>query len=544
MIEAASLAQPHLIICPFLTSRVPAEIYNNFLTLIVHPGPPGDAGPSSLDWVLMGDDGSVADENQLLETNAWSQAGRSHWGVTVLQAVEEFDTGPVWAFEQFKININDPEVTKSSIYRGPVTDAVVTATLVALDRITMLAGRSLTVMPVPGPITSSKLLPRAESASEWSSLLSTDQLRVQKTISPKLVPGDSYRSLSITTQQPFQGGPTHRRPLLKAAQRSFNIRNDSAHNISRKIRSADSQPGCLTQIFGGFDLYIYGGIIEDRQHLLWQGATRNQAKDESSSAPEPGIILAQRDGAVCIATSDGKGIWVSHVRRVKRKEDAFLWPKVPATLGLHELGLLEDEFKPNTYCEPLDWSKASHSTYQSVWVDFDSYNDASHVAYVYFEFYNGAMGTAQCTQLLRVLEAALAAHTDEKPLAAVVLMGGKSYFSNGIALNVIEANGDPSGESWRNINRINDVVHMLLEVLPGRGITTIAALRGNCAAGGVAMAAACDFVVAGSGIVLNPAYGALALYGSEYHTLTYPARCGVQVAKQISSKMCPISESS
>src|SRR5258708_823440 len=67
MISATELSHPDLIICPFLTARVPREIYSNYLTLIIHPGPPGDVGPSALDWVLMGDDGSVEDASKLLK---------------------------------------------------------------------------------------------------------------------------------------------------------------------------------------------------------------------------------------------------------------------------------------------------------------------------------------------------------------------------------------------------------------------------------------------------------------------------------------------
>lgn len=36
MIEAVQMAKPDLIICPFLTRRVPKEIYENNVTLIVH----------------------------------------------------------------------------------------------------------------------------------------------------------------------------------------------------------------------------------------------------------------------------------------------------------------------------------------------------------------------------------------------------------------------------------------------------------------------------------------------------------------------------
>jgi hypothetical protein len=49
MVEAVTLAHPHLIICPFLTSFVPAKIYTKCMTLVVHPGAPGDGGPSALE---------------------------------------------------------------------------------------------------------------------------------------------------------------------------------------------------------------------------------------------------------------------------------------------------------------------------------------------------------------------------------------------------------------------------------------------------------------------------------------------------------------
>ncbi|KAH7142183.1 hydrogenase maturation factor hoxX [Dactylonectria macrodidyma] len=501
MIEAAALAQPDLIICPFLTSRVPSEIYTDYLTLIVHPGPPGDAGPSAIDWVLMGDDGTVPESSQLLQTRTWSRAGRSHWGVTVLQAVAELDAGPIWAFEQFEVDIDSPGVTKSKLYRGPITRAAITATLAALVRIATAAHRH-TCHP---------------STYAFS----------------RLVPEPAYRLASVTKQLPFLGGPTHRRPLLKAAHRDFDVRSDTASDISRRVRSADSQPGCLSRLFGGPSLYIYGGTIEERPDLL------------RGFEDDPGSIIACRDGAVCIATCDGKGIWITHVRRVKRKVDAMLWPKVPAAYGLCELGLIDDgTLRRSLTLTPrptVDWSKAAHSTHQEIWVDFASYPNARRVAYVYFDFYNGAMSTEQCSRLIEALEFVASTHVVERRLSAVVLMGGDSYFSNGIALNVIESSPDPAAESWRNINRIDDVVHMLLEDFPRRNITTVAALRGNSAAGGVALATACDTVIVGSETVLNPAYRALGLHGSEYHTLSYGGRCGAEGARRLLRDMVPIS---
>ena len=51
-----------------------------------------------------------------------------------------------------------------------------------------------------------------------------------------------------------------------------------------------------------------------------------------------------------------------------------------------------------------------------------------------------------------------------------------------------------------------------------RGIVTVACLRGNAAAGGVALAAACDVTIAARGVVLNPAYRGMGLHGSEFHS--------------------------
>ena len=130
MLDAVVLFEPDLVICPFLTTRVPKEVYERVLTLIVHPGPPGDAGPSAIDWLLMGDDGSIPGADATLEylNGDRIRPGRTHWGVTVLGAIEDFDAGPVWAFEQFPVNIDEKGLTKSELYRGPVTRAVITAT--------------------------------------------------------------------------------------------------------------------------------------------------------------------------------------------------------------------------------------------------------------------------------------------------------------------------------------------------------------------------------------------------------------------------------
>jgi hypothetical protein len=157
---------------------------------------------------------------------------------------------------------------------------------------------------------------------------------------------------------------------------------------------------------------------------------------------------------------------------------------------------------------------------------------------------NGAFSTTQCELLLKALQWAVMPERGNVKILALMVswhstdgfttayVQGGSYFSNGIALNTIEAAADPGKETWANINAIDDIVEFLVsdthherspfmrdqKPLCERGITTVACLRGNAAAGGVALAAACDMTIAANGIVLNPAYRAMGLHGSEFHS--------------------------
>ncbi|MBI3447077.1 MAG: hydrogenase maturation protein [Magnetospirillum sp.] len=110
-IDAVSLAKPDLIIAPFLKRAIPEAVWKNHLCLVVHPGPPGDRGPSALDWAVL--------------------EGHESWGITVLQAEAEMDAGPVWASRTFPLR----PATKSSLYRNEVADAAVEAVLDALSRL-------------------------------------------------------------------------------------------------------------------------------------------------------------------------------------------------------------------------------------------------------------------------------------------------------------------------------------------------------------------------------------------------------------------------
>ncbi len=98
---AVADADPDLILCPFLKHRVPQEVYERWTTVVVHPGPVGDRGPSSLDHAIL--------------------TRQERWGVTALSTVEEMDAGPVWATSTFPLP--DVPVAKSALYNGPVADA-------------------------------------------------------------------------------------------------------------------------------------------------------------------------------------------------------------------------------------------------------------------------------------------------------------------------------------------------------------------------------------------------------------------------------------
>jgi putative two-component system hydrogenase maturation factor HypX/HoxX len=109
-VEAVELARPDLVLAPFLKRRIPDAVWRSRVCLVVHPGPPGDRGPSALDWAVL--------------------EGAREWGVTVLQAEAEMDAGPVWESAGFPMR----EATKSSLYRNEVTEGAVTAVLACLER--------------------------------------------------------------------------------------------------------------------------------------------------------------------------------------------------------------------------------------------------------------------------------------------------------------------------------------------------------------------------------------------------------------------------
>jgi putative two-component system hydrogenase maturation factor HypX/HoxX len=280
--------------------------------------------------------------------------------------------------------------------------------------------------------------------------------------------------------------------LMKQADRKIEW-SDSTDTIIRKIRAGDSRPGVLDTIDGA-PYYLYGAHAED------------------TLKGQPGEIIARRDGAICRATGDG-AVWISHLRR----KDGGI--KLPATLALGEAAA-----GIPAIAAPDD---AGARTFREIW-----YEEADDVGYLHFDFYNGAMNTDQCRRLTDALVTAA-----QRPTRVLVLMGGPDFFSNGIHLNVIEAAADPADESWANINAMDDLVHAIILT---KSQLVISAMQGNAAAGGVTLALAADLVWAREGIVLNPHYRRMGLYGSEYWTYLLPRRVGAPCARELTTACLPV----
>lgn len=421
MERAVAEHRPELIVCPMLKQLIPESIWAKHRCLIVHPGPRGDRGPSSLDWAIA--------------------LGMRDWGVTVLQASGEVDGGEVWATRSFCPR----GVGKSSLYRHEVRRAAIEALVEAIGKFVDGSGVS---------------------------------------VSEPLDPND-------------QAVSGRARPLMTQEVRAIDWDSDCTDTVARKIRAAEGHPGVL-DVLGGTEFHLFG-VHHER-------ALRGRA----------GEIVAQRTGAICRATVDG-AVWITHLkRRDTPGERSF---KLPATRALALAGCECDV--PELPVNPDARLPAGH-TYREI-----RYEEYAGVGYLHFDFYNGAMSTEQCERL----HDAYVYARSRRQTRVIALMGGSDFFSNGIHLNVIEAAPDPSGESWRNLNAINDVVR---EIIQTDSHAVISALGGDAAAGGVPLALAADYVLAREDVVLNPYYQHMGgLYGSEYWTYLLPRRVGAETTARL-----------
>ena len=291
------------------------------------------------------------------------------------------------------------------------------------------------------------------------------------------------------------------RPAMRQADRAIDWERDDTATVLRKIHAADGAPGVRDAALG-VAVHLHGGHRE--------GVLR-------ADAP-PGTVFAQRDGAILRATRDG-AVWITHLRAAEGDEPRI---KLPAAtvLGKRLAGVPETPLAADAVVDAPTWREIR-------------YEEHGTVGWLFFEFHNGAMSTAQCAALAAALRAAKA-----RPTRAIVLAGGRDFWSNGLHLNEIEASAHPADESWRNIEAMNDVV---LEILETPRQLTIAALEGNAGAGGVFLALAADQVLARDGVILNPHYRAMGnLYGSEYWTYLLPRRMPEERARSMMESRLPV----
>lgn len=164
--EAVRRHRPDLVLAPVLRTVLPAEVRAARTCLVVHPGPIGDRGPDPLDRAIQ------------------EQAVR--WGVSVLQAADENDAGPVWAHVDCPV----PPVAKSDLYRGEIADAALSAILLAVHRF----------------------------------------------------------ASGTHTPQPRPAGRA--RPALRQENRRIDWEADSTERVLRVLRAADARPGVRDELLG------------------------------------------------------------------------------------------------------------------------------------------------------------------------------------------------------------------------------------------------------------------------------------------------------
>ena len=380
MIYAVSDDAPDLIVAPMLKIAIPDVVSSRYLCLIVHPGIKGDRGPSSLDWAIANDEKS--------------------WGVSILEAAPEFDAGPIWASHEFPLDADPP--SKSSLYRGPVTEAGLRGVLETVGRI---------------------------ETGEFKS--------------------GSWRPEKLSDALSYARGRL--RPPMKQADRAVDWMRDSTAAILRKVRAADSAPGVLGSLLGT-SCFLYGAHHEDR---IKGPPGRILARRDGA------ICIGTVDGAIWISHLKAKGHPKAHEGACHLAQSGIACDlcdaefctiagiKLPATqvLGPSLRGVPETPL-------PID-APTDHRTFREI-----VYTEEGQVGYLSFDFYNGAMSSSQC---YRLRDAFL--HARSRPTRVIALLGGPDFWSNGIHLNAIEASADPAEESWRNINAIDDLILEMLNTM-------------------------------------------------------------------------------
>ncbi|XP_052232097.1 hydrogenase maturation factor HoxX-like isoform X2 [Dreissena polymorpha] len=265
-----------------------------------------------------------------------------------------------------------------------------------------------------------------------------------------------------------------------------------AEDILVRVRMSDTTPGAIGH------LYIKNQLTELR---LFDGHIENEkgALGHLLKSYKPGVQVATKDNAVLIKCGGNQGVWIGHMKQgqkgLKLPSDRLLANALP-----HVTGPCGYQDIKEIRCGPI--------------------------CFLFFDFYNGAMGTRQAYRL----QSHLKSISEDSDIKLVALMGGERFFCTGIHLCELESSINKLEDALKNINAIDDVIKTVAEM---RNKTVVAVLRGNAGAGGAMMAAACDITIAHPGVFITPTYKAMHLYGSEYWTYFLPRRVGPEMAARL-----------
>lgn len=523
--EAVRLFRPDVLVAPFLKRAIPERVWRALPCFIVHPGVPGDRGPSALDWAILED--------------------APGWGVTVLQAEAEMDAGPVWASRAFPMRA----ATKSSLYRNEVTEAAIAGVLEALER---FAGGGFRPERVDG--RARPAVTQADRAIDWTRDSTETVLRkirggdgspgVRDEIGGRRVylydaqPASPFtlsllhdlehvpkkralasrekvreneepepRSDAIGPEE-APSGPHPERALGSGTASALSAEVDAAFPPASTMKQRTDAP---LQCRSGEGSTAPSGEAHTGFPLTSAAKQGTRAALRYRSGGPGGEVIAVSGPAICRLTVDG-AVWIGHLRDPKAEN-----LKLPAVRVLGEAAAGLPEIAMD-----------SEGGYGEI-----RYEEEGGAGFLHFTPYNGAFGGDTCARLLAAYCAALA-----RPTRVLALMGGPDFWSNGINLNLIEAAMNPADESWRNINAIDDLAEAILRT---DDRLTVAALAGNAGAGGVYLARAADEVWLREGVVLSPHYKDMGnLYGSEFWTYSLPRRAGAEAAAAIMRRRLPM----
>lgn len=333
-----------------------------------HPGPPGDGGPSSLDWLLLGDNGK--EPNAKAALGQIKNAGRDHrrrWGGMVFQATAQLDKGPVWAWEEYRLPEDHP-VTKAQLYQTFNLVAALNCFEHAIARIWWTVGS----------------VGFHESSEKWVD---------------RIAPIDDFENLAISTHESFSGGPLNYRQLLAVNDREIDIYNWTAEEILTFINASDSQPGARLRNLSGdstTSLFVYGAHIGGRECDIPPELYQELGYDNLDQVPD-GTAIATRDGAILFKTrpmddSSCSAIWIT-MGRVIRPLGQALEAKVPLVKAVIRAG--HERILDRVLEWPLEWEGYRPNEWQEIYVITEEFKDQTGdngevethlVQYVYWDF--------------------------------------------------------------------------------------------------------------------------------------------------------------